>query len=173
MFRRVSTIFGKLIQERNNGLGLKRIWWCHMTNEFQMFIHRPTCMQWFVSSGFLFLLAVLIFMAVSFIRQFILLTRKDMLSRSTSEGLSALVIASGWFALMIAIGMTWYGISTIWQISAELGDVEPSILYFSYNQAAITASIGLLIWAFGYFQEALFRWFWKRKEVKNHSRPNP
>jgi len=140
-----------------------------MPDEFQTVTTQCHSFGWV---GWYFLWAALFVMLFGLARQFVLLSRNDQSSNALSEKLSVMNIALGWFVLMVTIGMTWHGLSSTWTAIA-LYNGDPQTMLLCYAELSISASLGLLIWAFGYFQEALFRGLWKRKEIKILPHPNP
>ena len=133
------------------------------------FICRPSLGQWIATAGWLVLLLGIIVLMVTLLRQAAMLRHTN--GQRHSERLSALVITTGWFSLIVAIGMTWYGLHSTWADGAMVDTIPQGFLFVCYAQSSIPGFIGLLIWAGSYFEAALFKTLWMRKMEAQQSGP--
>jgi hypothetical protein len=80
-------------------------------------IGRPTVSQWLAMAGWPVLLVGLIIVVANLFRQCVTLRRPD--GRAVSERIAAGSIAAGWFTLLTAIAMTWYGLHSTWSVGYD------------------------------------------------------
>lgn len=130
-------------------------------------ICRPSLGQWLATAGWPVLLLGIIVLVVNLLRQSAVLRRPS--GQIISERLSAVGITTGWFSLIVAIGMTWYGLHSTWSIGAMSGTVDQGALLLGYAQSSIPGFIGLLILSGSFVEAALFKYLWMRKIKTEHN----
>lgn len=130
-------------------------------------ICRPSLAQWIATAGWPVLLLGIIVLVVNLFRQAIMFRHSN--GQDISERLSAMGVTTGWFSLIVAIGMTWYGLHSTWSVGALGDEVPQGMLLVCYAQSSIPGFIGLLIWAGGFFEAALFKTLWMRKMKTEHN----
>ena len=127
----------------------------------------PSPGQWAAMAGWPMLLLGIIVLLVNVCRQIVLLRRHD--GQCVSERVSTIGIATGWFSFIVGIGMTWYGLHSVWLAGAMSGGLDQGLLLLSYAQSTIPGFIGVLLWAGGFFEAAFFKYLWMRKIKAEHN----
>lgn len=131
-------------------------------------ISQPTCGQWLATAGWPVLFIGLILVVVNLLRQCATLRRPDGIA--VSERISASSIAAGWFTLLTATAMTWYGLHSTWSVGGTMEDNVPQgLLLVCYAQSFIPGFIGLLILSGAFFEAALFKRLWMGRMMRKHN----